>query len=271
MLRKAQAEKLTERIGLKLETMITAKEGIEPLIAEAWHGEAHKALGYDSWEAYVQDRFGDRLAVLNRPPARFELESYLINDLEMSESAAAATAGVSRTVIRQDQDRGHVVQKNKVAGRKTKGLDGKTYGPRPTPEEMKNRDDQVAKLWQEGFTRDDICAAMGVSHGVVSQALRIAGLPTKRPIAGLQPKGRLEPASISWRGDHSNVIKLPVRKTHCDLNEELADKKLNEIMIIIEDFEIYEDLTHEQADRMLDLGQRLVRYAKQYQEDQKKG
>jgi hypothetical protein len=67
----AKAEKVTTLITTELNTMGAAREATEvayeailPLINEAYARQAHKALGYDTWESYVHDLFGDQLARL---------------------------------------------------------------------------------------------------------------------------------------------------------------------------------------------------------------
>jgi len=64
----ARAEKITTLITTELNTMGAAREAIEaayeaalPLIRGVRVPKPIRPLGYDTWESYVHDRFGDQL------------------------------------------------------------------------------------------------------------------------------------------------------------------------------------------------------------------
>ncbi|MDQ3465212.1 MAG: hypothetical protein M3500_11060, partial [Actinomycetota bacterium] len=60
------AERLTARIRLRLDTIADNAEQVVPLIEQAKAGDAHQALGYPSWIAYVSERFRGTLGRLDR-------------------------------------------------------------------------------------------------------------------------------------------------------------------------------------------------------------
>jgi hypothetical protein len=104
---------------------------------------------------------------------------------------------------------------------------------RATPEEKDRRAEEVARLWQEGYTRSDIGAALGVSNGTIAMDLASKGVSTgRRPPAGLKPSGH--PIEIhEWRDQpeqvDANVIRLTLvpGKAACDLDRESADRMIN--------------------------------------------
>ena len=53
------ARRLTERIRLIAQNVADNVEKLRELVAEAKDSNAHVALGYASWTAYLQDVFGD--------------------------------------------------------------------------------------------------------------------------------------------------------------------------------------------------------------------
>jgi hypothetical protein len=126
-----KAEKITTLITTELNTMGAAREAIEaayeaalPLIKEAYARQAHKALGYDTWESYVHDRFDDlllRLGVdLRRRVARELAEA------GMSTPAIAPILGVGQSTV--DRDLRQLTQmRNLNRPAIVTGRDGKQY------------------------------------------------------------------------------------------------------------------------------------------------
>lgn len=95
-----EAERLTTRIRLRLDTIAENTEVVVTLIEEARAGAAHEALGYPSWPAYVADRFGGaltRLAKAERVPL-----VQMLSDQGMSTRAIAPVVGVSNKTVSLD-------------------------------------------------------------------------------------------------------------------------------------------------------------------------
>ena len=94
------ARRLTERIRL---TALSVRDGVEKmqrLVAEAEQGQAHIALGYKSWTAYVADLFGDEPMRLPRDERR-EVVAWLAGE-GMSVPAIAAVTGVADRTVQRD-------------------------------------------------------------------------------------------------------------------------------------------------------------------------
>jgi len=93
------AERLSERISGRLETIATNYVAVMPLIREAISRNAHEVLGYPSPGAYIKDRFGTSLAQLGA-----ELRREVVKELSsagLSTRAIAPVVGVDqKTVVR---------------------------------------------------------------------------------------------------------------------------------------------------------------------------
>lgn len=101
LLDEREAERLTQRIALKLDAMADTYAGVMPLIREAIERRAYLALGYDGVSAYVSDRFGDTLAKLNVGMRREVVHE--LTEAGMSTRAIAPVVGVSHMTVKRDQ------------------------------------------------------------------------------------------------------------------------------------------------------------------------
>ena len=94
------ARRITERIRY---TALSARESLEKLqalVTQAQEGQAHVALGYASWTAYLADVLGDQPLRLPRDQ-RQQLVGYLAGE-GMSTRAIAPIVGVTDRQIRRD-------------------------------------------------------------------------------------------------------------------------------------------------------------------------
>jgi transposase-like protein len=140
------ARRLTERIRLIAQNVADNVEKLRELVQQAKESDAHVALGYSSWTAYLTDVFGDEPLRLARD-VRQELVAELAAQ-GMSTRAIAPIVGVSREQVRIDvagdnnlspepiinviAETGEVVEEEP---RQVTGLDGKTYtAPQPKPD-----------------------------------------------------------------------------------------------------------------------------------------
>lgn len=115
------ARRLTERIRIAAANYTDAKAKVLALVDEAKAGQAHVALGYKSWTAYLSDVLSDEPLRLARDERR-ELVEHLA-DQGMSNRAIAPIVGVSHVTVQTDLDAGG----QKSTTRTTTGLDGSTY------------------------------------------------------------------------------------------------------------------------------------------------
>lgn len=127
-----EARRLTERIR---HTAISVREGVErlqALVAEAQAGQAHVALGYPSWTAYLADVMGDEPMRLARDERR-EVVAWLAGE-GMSTRAIAPIVGQSHMTVARDLSGVTDVTPAPAPSAPTPeetvavtGLDGKTY------------------------------------------------------------------------------------------------------------------------------------------------
>lgn len=147
-----EARRLTERIRITAHTARESIEKLHTLLAEAKQGEAHTALGYPSWTAYLSEVLGEEPLRLARDQ-RQELVGFLAGE-GMSTRAIAAIVGVSNFTVSKDlqgvrdltpepepdpQETARSAVAAAFAQRdepaepaKVTGLDGKSY-PKPAP------------------------------------------------------------------------------------------------------------------------------------------
>jgi hypothetical protein len=133
----SDAERITTRITLMAGTIREGVEKLHQLVQQAKDGNAHVALGYPSWTAYLADVLGKQPIRLDATERR-ELVAYLSGE-GMSTRAIAPIVGVThKTVVKDTQVVPEVPPGvNRVTGEITEttgvtGLDGKTY-ERPAP------------------------------------------------------------------------------------------------------------------------------------------
>lgn len=100
MLTVAEATRLTTRIHLLLGPHLDQRDKLVSMVTEAREGDAHLALGYQSWTAYVSERFGDLLPRLARTERLPFVE--LMADEGMSTRAIAAVVHTSHQTVAND-------------------------------------------------------------------------------------------------------------------------------------------------------------------------
>lgn len=114
-----EARALTDRIKI-------AVEGTWQLIREAYTSRTWAVLGYDSWDAYCTDEFGETRLRLPREERQEVVAS--LRDSGLSVRAIASAVGVNKETVSRD------IQ---VSGNQTpeiQGADGKTYTVTREPE-----------------------------------------------------------------------------------------------------------------------------------------
>jgi hypothetical protein len=95
-----EARRLTERIRLAAHTFVESRDKVIALVGEAKAGNAHTALGYPSWPAYLTDVLGDEPLRLARDE-RQEMVALLAAE-GMSTRAIAPIVGVTHPTVLAD-------------------------------------------------------------------------------------------------------------------------------------------------------------------------
>lgn len=121
------AQRLTERIRLTAHNYAEARTKLQELVAEAKSGNAHLALGYASWTAYLADVLGEEPMRLARGERQEMVQ--MLSAEGMSTRAIAPIVGADHVTV--SRDLGRVAN---ATPESVKGLDGKTY-TRPEPAE----------------------------------------------------------------------------------------------------------------------------------------
>lgn len=114
-----EAASLTEEIRSRLNALADNTEAVLDLIAQAKAGDAHVALGFASWTAYVAAEFGEALGRLTRGERRPVAE--LLSSEGMSTRAIGRVLGVSNATVSRD-----LAGVTDVTG-EVVGIDGRTY------------------------------------------------------------------------------------------------------------------------------------------------
>lgn len=126
------ARRLTERIRITAHNARDNLTKLRDLVDEAQHGQAHLALGYASWTAYLSDVLGDEPLRLARDQ-RQELVGYLAGE-GMSTRAIAPIVGVSqKTVVKDAQVIPQVSPAPAPKVNTTTGEVSDDFEPEPTP------------------------------------------------------------------------------------------------------------------------------------------
>lgn len=99
-----EARRLTERIRLTAHSARESIEKLHALVDEAKVGNAHLALGYSSWTAYLSDVMGEEPLRLARDQ-RQELVGFLAGE-GMSTRAIAPIVGASFKTVARDLEEG---------------------------------------------------------------------------------------------------------------------------------------------------------------------
>ena len=110
----SQARELTDRIRVTL-------DGLWDLVIEAFHGRAHAALGYPSWDAYCNAEFGSNRIKLPREERQETVRS--LREAGLSIKSIGPALGIDRNTVRSDLRQGGEFHPPV----ESVGTDGKTY------------------------------------------------------------------------------------------------------------------------------------------------
>lgn len=124
-----EAQKLTERIRLTAHNYTEARAKLQELVAEAKDGNAHLALGYASWTAYLSEVLGEEPMRLARSERQEMVQ--LLSSEGMSTRAIAPIVGADHVTV--SRDLGRVANATPEPAAPVQGMDGKTY-TRPEPQ-----------------------------------------------------------------------------------------------------------------------------------------
>lgn len=128
------ARRLTERIRITAHNYAEARDKLVRLVQEAKDGNAHDALGYESWTAYLAETLGAEPMRLARDDRQDMVR--VLSAEGMSTRAIASVVGVGIGTVSRDQ-RAPVpsgTPEPDAPHAPVTGLDGKTY-TRPEPKE----------------------------------------------------------------------------------------------------------------------------------------
>ena len=124
---RAEAQRITERIRLKLDSAANVLDSLGALVADAYQRRADLALGYDSWSSYADAEFAEQTRNL-AAPIRRELVGRL-TEAGMSTRAIAPAVGVSQSTIRDDVQVSRNYSPDPLAEEKADGRVVKLTGP----------------------------------------------------------------------------------------------------------------------------------------------
>jgi len=159
-----EAERLTTRIGLKLDTLAGSYEAVMPLIHEAVEREVHQILGYPNFATYAVERFRGQLGRLD-----VDVRRAVVKELDaagLSQRAIAPIVEISQMQVSRDLKHdvspepesepepelddaliGDVLDPEPPPQpepiKKTGGLDGKEYTKKPRQTKPKQRKEET--------------------------------------------------------------------------------------------------------------------------------
>jgi hypothetical protein len=116
-----------EQVTLQIRSMM---ERAWEYIAIAYQGRAHLALGYASWDEYVDDRLGDLRLTVPREQRGAVVQS--LTRAQMSLRAIAKVLGVSVATAYRDASAGDSERSSDENAVTIQGLDGRQYRKRRT-------------------------------------------------------------------------------------------------------------------------------------------
>lgn len=145
------AERLSIRIGARLDTIADNYVAVLPMIREAIERQAHAALGYRSPGEYVADRFGESLSKLG-----VDVRRAVVHELTaagLSTRAIAPVVGVSQQQVVRDSQVTRDVSPEPECSRPAPvtGIDGKTY---QRLDHRARADEAVAEFPELAYFRD---------------------------------------------------------------------------------------------------------------------
>jgi DNA-binding transcriptional ArsR family regulator len=174
------ARTLTDRIKVGV-------EAVWDLVAQAYKGQAHTALGYGSWDEYVTREFGTGRIRLPREEREDVVQS--LRDSGMSLRAIAAATGESKDTVARvlegvsnetpdpthnDPETGEIVDDPEPETKIT-GTDGKQYTARDQAT-VRARRKRIRELLQSGHSTSQIADIIGIDHSSVSYHIKAMGL-----------------------------------------------------------------------------------------------
>lgn len=135
-----EAERLTERIRLTAHNYAEARQKLQELVAKAKEGNAHLALGYASWAAYLADVLGEEPMRLARGERQEMVQ--MLSAEGMSTRAIAPIVGADHVTV--SRDLGRVANETPEPPAPVQGMDGKTYArPELKPATATSRDVEI--------------------------------------------------------------------------------------------------------------------------------
>lgn len=142
---KAEAESITLTLRDELEHYQSIEDNITELALKAYYGQAFRALGYATWDAYAKARFGD----LELPrPAQAAVNAALINTGQISARSAAAISGTSDKTASADAAKvASSTAESSAVGKQRTGADGKKRAARK-PRQSSQRQPATTRSWR---------------------------------------------------------------------------------------------------------------------------
>ena len=194
-LTEAEAARLTAWIQIRLGEIADSVDTVLPAIEKAKNGNAHQALGYQSWTAYVADKFGGTLARLGKSGRLPVVE--LLAGQGMSTRAIASVVGVSKDTVHRD----------------LAGVSHET--PEPIAENTSLMVEATDAQFEQAIT--EARADENLSRANVERKI-ITAIPTTNKVIGIDGKNYTKPKASKPRRrplpdayrDHSHAVRQSV-------------------------------------------------------------
>ena len=169
-------------------------------ISAAWRDRIWLDMGYDTWEPWANN---EGLLGLIRSG---DIDTIVaLHQGGLPQSAVGNLTGTSRHTVHRQLAHAEQVDAAALA-RTVAGRDGrKRPSKRAKPDELERRRDHVVRLWLAGYAREPIAAALGISHGSISEDLTARGVTRTRSRVNTRSDS-IEP--IDWRNGATNPSEI---------------------------------------------------------------
>ena len=245
----SDARRLTEKIRITAHTYAEAREKLIRYVDEAKSGNAHLALGYASWTAYLSDVLGEEPMRLAADDRREVVQ--LLSNEGMSTRAIAPIVGADQKTISNDLRRAEELSSPASAEsapspdesdrEEVTGMDGKKYPKKKRKSPTKVTDEMVAEMverYEAGESAESIASGLSMTSSAVRDRLRREGVAMRTASEKLTRQGRQSLRSAS----RSRVL-----DDHAKMFSELSNRFVGMAMGLSRTQEINETLTPEMA------------------------
>lgn len=230
-----------EQVTLQIRSMM---ERAWEYIAIAYQGRAHIALGYESWDEYVDDRLGDLRLTVPRQERGAVVQS--LSRAQMSLRAIAKVLGVDVATVHRalgadaDDPTGDAGREGTDDAAPIRGRDGKQYPRRRRPTAIATTCSICGEVHEED---PDECPWDLFAQGLGPRP----GRPDGRPGGSVDHREREEVVEVNVTSDHAEAgaVSSPELTTAEELQAATVVDSVTRAVCLVEELAILPELVDE--------------------------